>query len=116
MESCRNSSSMGIKEAIFLNSVPNNDELLSGAALQSAKTKLELALTALAYDPKQFSVEFETNQMGFDWRQKGRTAEFCAHSVKSSIQEYIRVETILLEEPQNQENHVQKKPKFDVTA
>lgn len=81
-----------LKGAISTDSVSTEEELLCSIALQSAKMNLEHALTALAYDPARVSVVFETDQMSFDWRQKGNSAAFASPGKKLSIKAYLRAE------------------------
>lgn len=103
-----------LKGAIPTDSVSNDEELLCSIALQSAKLNLEHALTALAYDPTQAAIVFETDQMSFDWRQKGNSTAFALPSKKLSIEAYLRVEAAASPVPPQTEHPAAQK--LDVKA
>jgi len=90
----KNSPVQGLKGRTQLNDIPNNDEMQNNIALQRAQSSLDLAVTALQRDPSQISIQYETDKLSFEWRQRESALVSSQLNLEFVAKEYVRAQAI----------------------
>ncbi len=68
--------------------------MLNGIALQRAQSSMDAALASLQRDPKQISIQYETDKLTFDWRQQEPALASTQLSLEFVAKEYVRAQSI----------------------
>ena len=97
------------------NEAQNSAEFSDQIALRRAQSSMDIALAALQRDPKQISIQYETDKLSFDWRKQFSDLEAEQSNLQFLVKEYVSTENLATAKKPAVEKPAGSTP-FNVTA